>query len=63
MDSVRRDLSEIESALARVDAGTYGLCVQCGSAIAPERLQLRPAARLCIVCASTHRITASAPHR
>jgi DnaK suppressor protein len=45
-------LAEIDLALNRVTAGTYGVCEQCGEAIAPERLVARPAASLCIGCAS-----------
>jgi RNA polymerase-binding transcription factor DksA len=45
-------LSEITAALARLDAGTYGVCVQCGGPIAPERLRARPVVRTCIACAA-----------
>lgn len=38
-------------ALARIDAGTYGICTSCGSPIAVERLEARPSAALCIDCA------------
>ena len=44
-------LAEIEAALARLDAGGYGRCVQCGEPISPERLAVRPAAPTCIRCA------------
>jgi RNA polymerase-binding transcription factor len=40
----------IDAALARIDAGTYGICVNCGSQIAPERLEAMPWATLCIDC-------------
>lgn len=46
-------LEEIEAALARIDAGTYGSCVRCGSAIPVERLQMRPFAGACVSCASS----------
>jgi DnaK suppressor protein len=46
------DLAEIDSALGRLDDGTYGRCEQCGAAIAAERLLARPAARQCFTCAS-----------
>ena len=45
-------LDEIEAALARIDAGTYGACVRCGSAIPAERLQMRPFADRCVACAT-----------
>src|SRR5688500_20229515 len=45
-------LDEIEAALARIDAGTYGKCMRCGSDIPVERLQMRPFAEACVTCAS-----------
>ena len=48
-------LDEIESALAKLDDGTYGRCEECGGAIAEARLEAMPAARLCITCASKRR--------
>ena len=49
---VRRHLAELDAALGRVDAGTYGSCESCGLPIAPARLEALPAARRCIVCAA-----------
>ncbi|MGY1616247.1 TraR/DksA family transcriptional regulator [Geodermatophilus sp. SYSU D00691] len=51
LESARRRLADVEAALARRDAGGYGVCEVCGGAIAPERLAARPAARTCISCA------------
>jgi RNA polymerase-binding transcription factor DksA len=48
-------LREVEDALQKLDAGTYGACESCGQAIAPARLEAMPAARLCISCASKSR--------
>lgn len=45
-------LAEIDGALARVDAGTYGVCAACGRAIPPERLEVRPTATTCVGCAT-----------
>ena len=45
-----RTLTAIDGALARIDAGTYGVCVNCGAQIAPERLEAMPWATLCIDC-------------
>jgi DnaK suppressor protein len=48
-------LHEIEDALAKFEAGTYGTCERCGKPIGEARLEAMPAARLCITCASkTH---------
>jgi RNA polymerase-binding transcription factor DksA len=40
----------VEQALARMDAGTYGLCERCGQPIDEERLDALPAVRLCLNC-------------
>src|SRR5262245_53237008 len=45
-------LRDIEDALAKFDAGTYGQCENCGNDIGEARLEAMPAARLCITCAS-----------
>ena len=41
-------LNEIEAALRRIEAGTYGTCTACGKQIARERLEAYPWASLCI---------------
>ncbi len=45
-------LAEVEAALERVERGTYGHCERCGQQISAARLEAKPAARLCITCAS-----------
>ena len=45
-------LGEIDAALARIEAGTYGACTKCGSQIPEERLELRPFASRCVACLS-----------
>lgn len=40
-------LKEVEAALARITAGTYGTCEQCAKPIARERLAAAPTARRC----------------
>ena len=44
------ELREIEAALARLDAGQYGICVDCDEPIPLPRLQARPSATRCIAC-------------
>ena len=48
-------LQDVEDALAKFDAGTYGQCERCGEPIPDARLEAMPAARLCISCASQRR--------
>ena len=43
-------LAGIEAALTRIDAGTYGRCVDCGATIALERLEILPAVSQCTAC-------------
>jgi DnaK suppressor protein len=47
-----QELRELEAAQARLQAGTYGVCADCGGDIAPERLSAHPAAQRCIQCQS-----------
>lgn len=47
LDSLERELGELETALRRVDEGTYGRCEACGREIDPRRLEVKPAARFC----------------
>lgn len=53
VQQARHHVSEIDAALERLDADTYGICERCGRPIAPGRLEARPVARTCIECAST----------
>jgi DnaK suppressor protein len=50
-DRIRREIEEIDAALQRIDDGQCGECAECGEEIALGRLQVLPAARLCVECA------------
>jgi hypothetical protein len=50
-----RTIEDIDAALDRIDAGSYGSCVHCGSAIPVERLELRPFAAGCVSCQESAR--------
>jgi len=52
LDREARELREVEAALARLRAGRYGKCVECGGDIDRERLLVNPTARRCIRCQS-----------
>jgi DnaK suppressor protein len=43
-------LREIRSALRRIDAGTFGMCLHCEEEISRRRLEAVPWARLCLQC-------------
>ncbi|GIF04259.1 TraR/DksA family transcriptional regulator [Actinoplanes siamensis] len=49
--TARERIAEVDDALRRVDAGTYGVCEGCEGPIGDERLAARPFARLCMACA------------
>ncbi|MFB9322005.1 TraR/DksA family transcriptional regulator [Cryptosporangium minutisporangium] len=50
-----RTIEEIDAALERIEAGTYGRCVRCGGSIPDERLEFRPHAAGCVACARSGR--------
>ena len=47
--------AQVERALERIDAGTYGSCESCGRAIAPERLEAFPSVTSCVACKGSNR--------
>ncbi len=49
-DRASRQLEAVDAALARLDAGTFGVCRSCARPIPEERLEARPWAPLCIDC-------------
>ena len=51
---------EVEQALTRLDNGTYGRCMNCGTGIPLERLLALPATTTCVACSHrlSHRIRA-----
>jgi DnaK suppressor protein len=46
------ELQRIDAALARLDTDDYGYCLTCGEEISRKRIELDPAAAVCIDCAS-----------
>ena len=48
----REAVVEIDRALAKMDAGTYGVCERCGHPIPKARLKALPYAALCVACKS-----------
>ena len=60
----QRDVDElraIDAALARMDAGEYGLCSDCGATIPHARLEANPHALRCIACATAQENAHGAP--
>ena len=46
----RKELNEIELALDKIKAGTYGICEMCEEPIGLPRLEVKNFARFCIAC-------------
>lgn len=44
------ELRKINDALARMDKGEYGVCVECGEDIPKKRLMAQPYSSLCVEC-------------
>ncbi len=45
---LREQLDDVQRALDKLDAGSYGTCEACGETIAADRLEAMPATRFCI---------------
>jgi DnaK suppressor protein len=54
------EFEAVQQALARLDAGEYGTCVSCGTAIPWRRLASSPAAVRCLACQEARERGASA---
>jgi DnaK suppressor protein len=48
--NARNLLEQTEKVLARIDAGSYGVCESCGQPIGKARLMAFPRAVLCVSC-------------
>ncbi|MFC7845519.1 TraR/DksA family transcriptional regulator [Streptomyces sp. NPDC057382] len=55
LSQAREHLDDLDRALERLERGDYGRCEQCGEPIPAERLEVRPAAKTCVRCASAAR--------
>ena len=51
------ELEQIESALEKIEKGTYGLCEMCNIAISPTRLKILPFATRCVNCRENYEKT------
>ncbi len=50
IDDLQANLEEVDAALSRIAAGSYGVCIDCGEAIPEKRLTALPASARCIEC-------------
>ncbi len=51
IENEQETLDQIETALGRIEGGTYGKCEECGGMVAKPRLQALPYTTMCIDCA------------
>lgn len=49
-ERAKRELAQVDAALVRLDAGTYGRCQSCGKPIDPARLEALPWAQFDLDC-------------
>jgi RNA polymerase-binding protein DksA len=50
VDSLKKNLEDVDRALARLAEGLYGVCVACGRKIGDDRLAIRPESTYCVEC-------------
>lgn len=50
LEILQAQQERVREALGRLDAGSYGKCVDCGQALPDERLEARPEAARCVTC-------------
>jgi DnaK suppressor protein len=55
LGQTRVHLAQIDDAIVRLDAGSFGVCVTCGKEIPAARLDARPYSTQCVVCAGKAR--------
>jgi DnaK suppressor protein len=50
LEAMGRQRAAVLAALRRLEAGTYGECVDCGKLVPEGRLEARPEAARCVAC-------------
>jgi RNA polymerase-binding protein DksA len=61
LNTLQISLEDVDTALGKLDAGTYGICENCGKPIGVKRLEAMPSARYCIDCQSALERTGHLP--
>ena len=51
-NEARAELNKISAALARMESGDFGICIECGASIDKNRVEAYPYALECIDCAT-----------
>jgi RNA polymerase-binding protein DksA len=55
VETLKHQLDEVDAAVAKLDAGTYGTCQSCGKEIGAARMEARPVSLLCVDCKTRRR--------
>ena len=50
VDNLKHQLDDVNAAISKLEAGTYGICDRCGNEIGADRLEFRPMSVLCVSC-------------
>jgi DnaK suppressor protein len=50
VESLKKNLDDVDSALGRIEEGQYGICITCGREIGADRLVFRPESVYCVEC-------------
>ena len=50
VDSLKKNLDDVDLALGRIQEGLYGVCISCGRDIGADRLAFRPESVYCVEC-------------
>lgn len=53
VENLKHQLDDVNAALDKITAGTYGTCESCGKDIGAARLEFRPMSVLCVDCKSS----------
>jgi DnaK suppressor protein len=50
VSSLKKRLDEVDMATAKIDEGTFGVCIVCGKDIGAARMEFRPTSVRCVDC-------------
>jgi RNA polymerase-binding transcription factor DksA len=50
VSSLKKRLDDIDRAMAKIDEGTFGVCIVCGKDIGAARMEFRPTSVRCVDC-------------